>query len=196
MFRSDEIMPSPMIDVSSPNPPLFDTYKALFDGHRPDGLEKAEAAGEEWELPVIDLDGLRRSEAHVVAQCKRGIVEASSEWGFFQVVSHGIPREALERMREVMVGVFRRPFVTKARERLPDFGPDSYQWGTPTATSLKQLSWSEAYQIALSQALMQDKKCDARYECFQLIRIFKLCEFFLFIYFGFKIKIWSEFYNF
>ena len=130
-----------------PNPPLFNTYKSFFD-HRPSDRHREAAVAEECELPLIDLSCLR-SEAEV-DQCKREIVSASSEWGFFQVVNHGVPEELLERMRALMVNVFRQPFEKKARERLLDFSADSYRWGTPTATSLGQLSWSEAYHIALS----------------------------------------------
>lgn len=117
-------------------------------------------AEDQCELPLIDLSLLKSKEW--VEQCKREIVTASSDWGFFQVVNHGIPMDMLDRMRSVMVNMFRQPFENKSRETLLDFSADSYRWGTPTATSLRQLSWSEAYHIALSTS-SQHKKQRARH---------------------------------
>lgn len=54
------------------------------------------AVGSNLQIPVIDLKGIhedRRREA-VVAQ----VLDASSRWGFFQIVNHGIPDEVLDEM--------------------------------------------------------------------------------------------------
>lgn len=133
--------------MMDPDPPFLTTYKSFFDTadrrREPafDVHSKPAVTAEECSiLPIIDL----RSE-----HCKEGIASASSEWGFFQVVNHGIPQDLLERMRSVLLGVFRQPFERKAGEKLLDFSADSYRWGTPSATSLQQLSWSEAYHIPL-----------------------------------------------
>ncbi|KAF8695537.1 hypothetical protein HU200_037383 [Digitaria exilis] len=78
------------------------------------------------------------------------MVRAASEWGFFQVINHGVPQALLDKLHEAQVAVFRRPFERKVREPLLQFSPESYRWGTPTATSLEQLSWSEAYHIPMT----------------------------------------------
>ncbi|CAN1326903.1 Gibberellin 2-beta-dioxygenase 8 [Linum perenne] len=44
------------------------------------------------------------------------MVRASEEWGFFQVVNHGISREILDQMRHEQVKVFKQPFVKKKEE--------------------------------------------------------------------------------
>lgn len=133
-----------------PNPPFLTTYKALFDSQPQPSDTDPTAATEECELPVIDLSHLNGET--MAEQCKRDIMAAASDWGFFQVVNHGVSSHILNRLREVQVNVFRQPFEKKASEKLLDFSPDSYRWGSPRPTSLKQLSWSEAYHIPLTPA--------------------------------------------
>ncbi|KAM0859204.1 hypothetical protein ACQ4PT_047354 [Festuca glaucescens] len=134
------------------NPPLMDTYKHLFDddNHPRSLLEAADEDDHDCGLPVINLAVLEQGEdAAAAKQCRAEIVRAASEWGFFQVTNHGVPQALLDRLRDEQVRVFRRPFQRKVGEPLLDFSPESYRWGTPTATSLEQLSWSEAYHIPM-----------------------------------------------
>lgn len=143
---------------SSPDPPFNETYRTLFKElvipnnisydhhhhhhrrHHNDGVFEVE----ECELPLIDLSklnmgGLEREE------CKKQIAKASREWGFFQVLNHGISREILEKMRSEQVKIFKKPFHEKS-----NFLAGSYRWGTPSATCLNQLSWSEAFHVPLN----------------------------------------------
>jgi len=61
----------------------------------------------------------------------------------------------LERLRAEQARLFRLPFETKARAGLLN---GSYRWGTPTATSLRHLSWSEAFHVPL--ASISGSACD------------------------------------
>ncbi|CAL9153267.1 unnamed protein product [Musa hybrid cultivar] len=131
------------------NPPFFAAYGSLFRSRPAAGNHEAEAV-EECDLPIVDLS--RLSDELQVEQCKREIVTAASAWGFFQIVNHGIPNGVLDRLRAEQVRAFRQPFKKKADEKFLGFLGDSYRWGAPTATSLKQLSWLEAYHIPLSSA--------------------------------------------
>ncbi|OEL37434.1 Gibberellin 2-beta-dioxygenase 8 [Dichanthelium oligosanthes] len=142
-----------MTDDDDSNPPLMATYKHLLDSHphRLDVDDRTTTMDDDHSssrcvLPVIDLASLQHATAE---QCRASIVGAASEWGFFQVTNHGVPQALLDQLHEAQVGVFRRPFQRKVREPLADFSPDSYRWGTPTATCLEQLSWSEAYHIPM-----------------------------------------------
>lgn len=106
----------------------------------------------ECELPVIDLS--RLSEAR--EECKCEIARASQEWGFFQVVNHGIPTDILCRLRCEQEKVFKQPFHNKTKEdKFFNFSPGSYRWGTPSATCTTQLSWSEAFHIPLTDILLK-----------------------------------------
>lgn len=138
-----------------PDPPFEETYKDLFLKHSMTptaGIPKATAV-EEWELPVVDLGRLAGDQEEDERQrCKREIAEASKEWGFFQVVNHGISQEILEEMTKEEMMVFREPFYKKKGDKCMNMSlsPGSYRWGTPSATCLRQLSWSEAFHIPLT----------------------------------------------
>ncbi|KAF3779974.1 Gibberellin 20 oxidase 1 [Nymphaea thermarum] len=114
-------------------------------------MENHDVIIEEHELPLIDLHKLKagRQERE---KCVRNMAKASSEWGFFQVVNHGISTDLLKRMSSEQAKVFRQPFEKKAKEKLLDFSLETYRWGAPSATNLQQLSWSEAFHIPLPKS--------------------------------------------
>ncbi|XP_062160471.1 gibberellin 2-beta-dioxygenase 8 [Alnus glutinosa] len=135
------------------DPPFHEAYKCLFDKtietNTNGDKENELVIVEECELPLIDLGRLGLAEAER-EECKAEIARASREWGFFQVVNHGISREILEKMRFEQERVFKHPFDKKTKEdKYLNFSAGSYRWGTPSATCLGQLSWSEAFHIPL-----------------------------------------------
>ncbi|CAD5171023.1 unnamed protein product [Musa acuminata subsp. malaccensis] len=131
------------------DPPLADSYQELSYKSTQAELRQHDQDCEviaECELPMIDLRGLRSCNEEERHACVEAIAKASTEWGFFQVLNHGISRELLEEMWREQIKLFALPFEKKARSRLLN---DSYRWGTPTATSLHQFSWSEAFHVPL-----------------------------------------------
>lgn len=127
------------------DPPLASTYRSLLEAM--DSSEDHATEVEECELPLIDLVRLS-GDAAERERCEREIAAASSEWGFFQVVNHGVPAELFDRIRCVQLEAFRQPFESKVNEGLLDYPPESYRWGNPSASCLQQVSWSEAYHIS------------------------------------------------
>ncbi|TVU15157.1 hypothetical protein EJB05_38664, partial [Eragrostis curvula] len=141
----------PAFAESAAEPPLAESYLALLRrGERDDGIAPppCSAVLDERELPVIDLTGER-------AACADAMARAAAEWGFFQVTGHGVSPALLEEMRREQARLFRLPFETKANGGLLN---GSYRWGTPTAASLRHLSWSEAFHVQL--ASISGKDCD------------------------------------
>ncbi|CAN1319045.1 Gibberellin 2-beta-dioxygenase 8 [Linum perenne] len=135
------------------DPPFSETYKDLLSNHQPPPPPAdVHVASATVELPVIDL---ARLSCHDTSEsCKDDIAKASEEWGFFQVVNHGISREILDRMRREQVKVFKQPFDKKKEEDKDlKFSPGTYRWGTPSATSLEQLAWSEAFHVPMSDVI-------------------------------------------
>ncbi|KAJ8761727.1 hypothetical protein K2173_004536 [Erythroxylum novogranatense] len=143
--------------MDSTDPPFDETYKKLLGKtlREPDnqlGMSSVNKLGvvEECELPLIDLGRLSLEELGEREKCKLEIARASQEWGFFQVVNHGISSEILEKVRREQAKVFKQPFHRKSREESLSFSAGTYRWGTPTATCLRQFSWSEAFHIPMT----------------------------------------------
>ncbi|KAJ4981482.1 hypothetical protein NE237_032319 [Protea cynaroides] len=134
-------------------PPFQEFYNSLLQEKEIKFTAVDEAVGE-YKIPVIDLNRLNGSNEADKEECKREIARASIEWGFFQIVNHGIPQEVWQRMQLEQVNLFRQSFEKKAGkgkgENLPGLSGNSYRWGTPTAKCLKQFSWSEAFHISLT----------------------------------------------
>ena len=135
------------------NPPLVQHYGALV---RNSGEEAKKAKSfndqnhplvDACDLPLIDLSGLKSSNERERRACTAAICKAASEWGFFQVVNHGIRHDLLRKMREEQVKLFEVPFEKKVTCGVLN---NPYRWGTPTATRSNQFSWSEAFHIPLT----------------------------------------------
>ncbi|KAB2082109.1 hypothetical protein ES319_A05G176400v1 [Gossypium barbadense] len=134
------------------DPPLLETYKTLFTNSKTssNNHDHRLVAVEERHLPLIDLSRLSHNETEK-ERCQKEIARAASQWGFFQVVNHGISMELLKMLREEQVRVFKQPFHHKCREdKFLNFSAGSYRWGTPTSYFLRQLSWSEAFHIPVN----------------------------------------------
>ncbi|KAK9268879.1 hypothetical protein L1049_000644 [Liquidambar formosana] len=144
------------------DPPYLDTYKTLFQGNTPGGSKAAKAKDnklfmvEECDLPLIDLSRLNLDRAER-DKCKRKITDASSNWGFFQVINHGVPRQLLKSMQYEQMKVFHQPFYKKSEENFLNLPANSYRWGNPAATCLRQFSWSEAFHIPLTDISRMDE---------------------------------------
>lgn len=66
-------------------------------------------------IPVIDMRDLE-SEDLCLQQKTRGMINcACREWGFFQVVNHGVSQELMARSREAWRGFFKQPMEEKLR---------------------------------------------------------------------------------
>ncbi|OAY25989.1 gibberellin 2-beta-dioxygenase 8 isoform X2 [Manihot esculenta] len=132
------------------DPPFHKIYKTLLDNT----IEESKimtSVIEECELPLIDLGCLDMDESDEKHKCEEEIARASQEWGFFQVVNHGISRQILEELRSEQVKLFKQPFDKKSKEdKFLNFSSGTYRWGTPTATCLSQFSWSEAFHIPMT----------------------------------------------
>ncbi|KAI5571768.1 hypothetical protein BDE02_11G116800 [Populus trichocarpa] len=132
------------------DPPFEEKYKSLLTNTTLLSKDKdyvIMSDYEEHELPIIDLHRLTLSFSER-EQCVKEIRQAAREWGFFQVVNHGIPQEILEGIQLEQRKAFHHPFSKKAEENILNL--PGYTWGNPAATCLRQLSWLEVFHIPLT----------------------------------------------
>ncbi|KAL3521217.1 hypothetical protein ACH5RR_019366 [Cinchona calisaya] len=60
-------------------------------------------------IPLIDLGDLNTKREETLSQ----LYQACTEWGFFQVVNHGVNPQLMDRAREVWYGFFHQPMEVK-----------------------------------------------------------------------------------
>nr|ABK23283.1 unknown [Picea sitchensis] len=65
-------------------------------------------------LPVIDLAGLEDIDQRF--KTVRQLAQASQEWGFFQIINHGIPLSLLESVKRVSQDFFDLPLEEKRKQ--------------------------------------------------------------------------------
>ncbi|TVU48702.1 hypothetical protein EJB05_08347 [Eragrostis curvula] len=73
--------------------------------------EDVVAADGEAEIPVIDLQRLLDSGDEEEESAR--LHQACQEWGFFQLINHGVPHEVMEGMKAMVEGFFELPAETK-----------------------------------------------------------------------------------
>ncbi|KAL0344457.1 UNVERIFIED_CONTAM: putative 2-oxoglutarate-dependent dioxygenase [Sesamum radiatum] len=81
---------------------------------RPHFLDSVDAASDEVNnIPVIDMRGLLSDDMSLRRNTAALIKDACREWGFFQVVNHGVRQELMERTRGVWREFFKLPLEEK-----------------------------------------------------------------------------------
>lgn len=135
-------------------PPFETHFSSIFGSSFPRSTsDEPTVQSSGIKLPVIDLSHLTNGEEVKRRRCVKQMVEAAKEWGFFQVVNHGIPKEVFEMMFREETKLFDRSFNEKVREKFSDSSKHCYRWGNPNATSAAQYSFSEAFHITLAEIL-------------------------------------------
>ncbi|KAK4423322.1 Gibberellin 2-beta-dioxygenase 6 [Sesamum alatum] len=143
-----------MVLVESSPPLARDYIKILQQCPKKTTYESTRVCETFDALPLIDLRGLTGDDEGERAKCASEIVRASSEWGFFQVVNHGVSPRLLSQMRREQIELFNAPFSRKSTCGLLN---NSYRWGSPTAASPDNFSWSEAFHVPLTK--VSDPAC-------------------------------------
>ncbi|KAJ0961748.1 hypothetical protein J5N97_029576 [Dioscorea zingiberensis] len=100
---------------------------------------------EDGKIPVIDLSMLLHVHHSDEEMMKLGL--ACQEWGFFQLINHGVPEEVIERMKYEIQGFFQLPLEEK---KVYAQQPGSIEgYGQVFVVSEEQkLDWGDMYFLA------------------------------------------------
>jgi len=95
-------------------------------------------------IPLIDLSPLTAGEAAAVDALAAEVGAASREWGFFVVVGHGVPAEAVARATEAQRAFFALPAERKAAVRRSEAEPLGYYESEHTKNVR---DWKEVFDL-------------------------------------------------
>ncbi|KAL5995581.1 Jasmonate-induced oxygenase 2 [Asimina triloba] len=110
------------------------------------------SAGDGVNIPLVDLGAIRSDEGEIM----RKISEACREWGFFQVVNHGVSPELLRRTREVWRTFFHLPLEQK---KVYANSPKTYEgYGSRLGTEKGAiLDWGDYFFLHFLPHHLRDK---------------------------------------
>ncbi|GMY31407.1 gibberellin 2-beta-dioxygenase 8-like [Fagus crenata] len=146
-------------------PSFQETYKTILHDSFDESNDKSLLIVEECELPLINLGRLNLEQLER-DKCINEIAQAAREWGFFQIVNHGIPQEILSNLRSEQVKVFHMPFEKKVEDKFLNLSASCYSWGNPEATSIKQVIWSESLHVSLADIPRMDNSLSSAIDAF------------------------------
>ncbi|CAL4931519.1 unnamed protein product [Urochloa decumbens] len=123
--------------------------------------DEVQAAGavvgedETFELPVVDMAKLLDPKLSASETAKLG--SACREWGFFQLINHGVDEEAMQQIKDSVVEFFRSPLGAKNAVAVRGDGIQGFGHQFSPASSDK-LDWAEC--LLLFTQPVQDRNMD------------------------------------
>lgn len=110
-------------------------------------------AHEQEHVPVIDLGRLLGQDDRAEEAAKLRL--ACENWGFFQVMNHGIPQETMEEMKRNVMGFFALPLAEKASLTQEPGGIEGY--GQAFVVSEEQkLDWADMFFLVTQPPSYRD----------------------------------------
>lgn len=113
MMKYLQSWPEPIVRVQSLAESGIKTIPELYikpPSERPSTLAHEEAT---VNIPVIDLQALAGEDQEMRETTLRLVSNACREWGFFQVVNHGVSHELMKQARETWREFFELPLEVK-----------------------------------------------------------------------------------
>ncbi|XP_004500496.1 jasmonate-induced oxygenase 2-like [Cicer arietinum] len=106
-------------------------------------------------IPIIDLGGLNGDDLDVRGSILKKISEACREWGFFQIVNHGVSHDLMDKARETWREFFHLPMEVKQQYAN---SPKTYE-GYGSRLGIEKgaiLDWSDYYFLHYSPFSLKD----------------------------------------
>ncbi|MED6192298.1 Jasmonate-induced oxygenase 2 [Stylosanthes scabra] len=108
-------------------------------------------------IPIIDVKGVYSDDPELRASTLRKISEACKEWGFFQVVNHGVSHELMDMARDTWREFFHMPMEEKQKYAN---SPNTYE-GYGSRLGVEKgaiLDWSDYYYLHYLPFKLKDFK--------------------------------------
>ncbi|KAM6582460.1 hypothetical protein CsatB_009462 [Cannabis sativa] len=121
----------------------------------PEAAAEAEA-DVDANIPVIDMSGLQSEDSLVRAETMRVVSESCREWGFFQVVNHGVSPQLMDRALQIWREFFHLPAQDK---QLYANSPKTYE-GYGSRLGIQKgaiLDWSDYYFLHYLPLSLKDQ---------------------------------------
>ncbi|XP_010941860.1 protein LATERAL BRANCHING OXIDOREDUCTASE 1 [Elaeis guineensis] len=120
--------------------------------HRPKSTGTEEAVG----IPLIDLSPLLHSPipatgsaaTPAISSLLAEVEAACRDWGFFQVINHGVPSELLDNLMAASKGFFALPAEEKRRVRKDEVNPLGY-FDTEHTKNVRD--WKEVFDFTVQE---------------------------------------------
>ena len=146
---SPQDWPEPIVRVQSLSESCIGSIperyiKPLSD--RPSITSSDSVFDEDANIPIIDLEGLYGGDPDARASTLRQISEACKEWGFFQILSHGVSHDLMDMARETWRQFFHLPMEVKQQYAN---SPKTYE-GYGSRLGVEKgaiLDWSDYYYL-------------------------------------------------
>ncbi|KAJ0989975.1 hypothetical protein J5N97_008331 [Dioscorea zingiberensis] len=107
------------------------------------------AADRQGDIPVIDLSKLHHLQHSEDEMLKLSL--ACEDWGFFQIINHGVPDEVIEKMKVVVGEFFRLPLEEKKAYEQPPGSVEGYGQAFVVSEDQK-LDWGDMYFLSTNPA--------------------------------------------
>ncbi|KAJ0989978.1 hypothetical protein J5N97_008334 [Dioscorea zingiberensis] len=101
------------------------------------------------DIPIIDLSRLHHPQHSEDEMLKLSL--ACEDWGFFQIINHGVPDEVIEKMKVVVGEFFRLPLEEKKIYEQPPGSVEGYGQAFVVSEDQK-LDWGDMYFLSTNPA--------------------------------------------
>lgn len=154
--NSPQDWPEPIVRVQSLSETCFDSIPDRYIKPPSDRPSCSSSASSELSnIPIIDLRSLYGPDPEARANTLAQISEACRDWGFFQVVNHGVEPELMDKARETWRQFFHLPMEIKQQ-----YGnsPKTYE-GYGSRLGVEKgaiLDWSDYYFLHYLPLTLKD----------------------------------------
>ncbi|KAF7816488.1 putative 2-oxoglutarate-dependent dioxygenase [Senna tora] len=154
MLNSPQDWPEPIVRVQSLSETCVDSIPDTYikpPSHRPSSSSSFTTTN----IPIIDLSPLYASDPEARAATLAQILDACNDWGFFQIVNHGVSHALMDAARETWRAFFHLPMDIKQAYAN---SPKTYE-GYGSRLGVEKgaiLDWSDYYYLHYLPLCLKD----------------------------------------